>query len=324
MTIIQQHCLAHACAKLQTDCQPLRTREILTGETGVSPVVKANFYLCACRASRNVHALALSRGNRETNERECRRREKSRCNTEVSSCHKKFGETSVKTHEWDFPYPQSADNGLPGRFQEGVFVRSSCAQSLIGLSNDMTNISAALAMVITVFLTGHATAVLADEGVLYEEQRIGESVATGTGSEKVGADPMAYSGTKAIRVYLGVQTAFLTESGTVVKTYRISSGSSSTPTPRGIFQIHKKQDLRVSSQAVPYRMPNYMAFTKNLAFGLHGLPYLGKTRENSAYWNEAQDHIGTPVSHGCVRFLPEEAVEIYEWVEIGMPVFIEL
>lgn len=136
-------------------------------------------------------------------------------------------------------------------------------------------------------------------------------------------DPTVSSGAKAIWIYLEAQEASLTESGTVVKTYRISSGASATPTPKGEFKIHGKQELRVSGQAVPYRMPNYMAFTKNSAFGLHGLPYLGNSAASSAYWSEALSHIGIPVSHGCVRFLPEEASEIYAWADIGIPVFIQ-
>jgi hypothetical protein len=67
-----------------------------------------------------------------------------------------------------------------------------------------------------------------------------------------------------------------------------------------------------------------MAFTPNEAFGLHGLPYLGRAAEDSAYWREARAHIGIPVSHGCIRFLPEEAAEIYEWADVGTPVFIRI
>ena len=135
--------------------------------------------------------------------------------------------------------------------------------------------------------------------------------------------PIATSGsTKVIRIFLKSQMAYLLENGVVVKTYRISSGAPRTPTPTGNFQIYKKQPLRVSSLEVPYRMPNYMAFTENEAFGLHGLPYLGRAPEESAYWHEARSHIGIPVSHGCIRFLPEEAAEIYQWVDVGTQVFI--
>lgn len=187
----------------------------------------------------------------------------------------------------------------------------------------MTKLSATLAVVIALLLTGYAASVVAEAKSAYAENAIGESIFTGTGSEAEFLDPTVSSGAKAIWIYLGVQEAFLTEYGLVVKTYRISSGAPSTPTPQGEFQIYKKQDLRVSGQAVPYRMPNYMAFTKNAAFGLHGLPYLGGSAGTSAYWNEALSHIGIPVSHGCVRFLPDEAMEIYDWADVGIPVFIQ-
>lgn len=175
--------------------------------------------------------------------------------------------------------------------------------------------SAAPAVAIALFLTGHAMAML-DKST---DVRDLPAMVSATGS----IDPSIASGAKAIRIYLGAQQAYLMENGSVAKTYRISTGASSTPTPQGVFQIYRKQELRISKQAVPYRMPNYMAFTKNHAFGLHALPYLGGSAENSPYWREALDHIGTPVSHGCIRFLPEEAAEIYEWVEVGVPVIIE-
>jgi len=136
-------------------------------------------------------------------------------------------------------------------------------------------------------------------------------------------DPTVSSGAKAIWIYLGIQEAVLTESGIVVKTYQISSGAPATPTPRGVFKIYKKEELRVSGQAVAYRMPYYLSFTKNSAFGLHALPYLGDSAQNSWYWSEALSHIGIPVSHGCVRFLPEQAVELYKWADRGIPVFIQ-
>lgn len=189
----------------------------------------------------------------------------------------------------------------------------------------MKNLITALAVVTTFLVTGQAAAKIIDENVLNERRstRISERVMAGTGSEMKRLDPTVSSGAKAIVIFLGIQEAFLTESGVVMKTYRISSGAPSTPTPVGVFQIYQKEKLRVSSQAVAYRMPNYMAFTENDAYGLHGLPYLGDSSETSAYWNEALSHIGIPVSHGCVRFLPEEAVEIYQWADVGIPVIIQ-
>lgn len=179
-------------------------------------------------------------------------------------------------------------------------------RSLARLCCIMTSMLATLAAGLGIVLMGHGPAV-------------DIRGASGSESSALSAVP---AGEKAIWVFLGEQKAFLTESGTVIRTYRISSGAAQTPTPRGEFRIHKKQKLRISSQAVPYRMPYYMAFTESGSFGLHALPYLGASPETSWYWKEAYEHIGIPLSHGCIRFLPEEAVEVYEWANVGTPVYI--
>lgn len=199
----------------------------------------------------------------------------------------------------------------------------------------MKNMLAALAFVLTCALAGNAIVVFAQDGERITEHLSNlsgslmkliavEPIPTGTGSmvTQESLDPDVASHAKSIRIFLRQQRAYLLEYGKVVKTYRISSGAWETPTPRGNFRIHRKQTLRVTSKGVPYRMPNYMAFTPNEAFGLHALPYLGRAAEDSAYWREARTHIGIPVSHGCIRFLPEEAAEIYEWVDVGTKVFI--
>ncbi|HLC75670.1 MAG TPA: L,D-transpeptidase [Candidatus Peribacterales bacterium] len=127
---------------------------------------------------------------------------------------------------------------------------------------------------------------------------------------------------RGIYIDLSEQEATLFDENGIRTKYRVSSGAADTPTPRGQFKIHRKQTLRVSSQDVPYRMPNYMAFTESESHGLHALPYLGNGPESSAFWHEARTHIGRPVSHGCVRLLPEDAAALFEWAEVGMPVII--
>jgi lipoprotein-anchoring transpeptidase ErfK/SrfK len=130
------------------------------------------------------------------------------------------------------------------------------------------------------------------------------------------------SGSKVVYLDLSDQQALLTENGAVIAMYPISSGAAVTPTPRGEFQIHSKQELRISGRDLPYRMPHYMALTKDGEYGLHALPCLGNAATDSWYWQEAREHIGTPVSHGCVRLLPEDAEELFRWIDVGTPVFI--
>jgi hypothetical protein len=134
---------------------------------------------------------------------------------------------------------------------------------------------------------------------------------------------LAPIGRKAIYIDLSEQKATVIERGSIVAQYQVSSGAADTPTPKGEFEIHKKQKLRVSGLETPYRMPYYMAFTPNASHGLHALPYLGESPESSGYWQEAQSHIGIPVSHGCVRFLPEDAATIFDWAEVGTKVYIQ-
>jgi len=129
-------------------------------------------------------------------------------------------------------------------------------------------------------------------------------------------------GDLAIHIDLSEQMVSLIQDGEIVALYPVSSGKASTPTPTGKFQIHRKQTLRVSQQEIPYRMPNYMAFTPNQAYGMHALPYLGASASSSDFWQEALDHIGNPVSHGCVRLLPEDAAQLYSAIEVGTPLYI--
>lgn len=186
----------------------------------------------------------------------------------------------------------------------------------------MPYISIALTVILSTLLRASAVMALPEEE-LEIPQAIVQMVESGASVVPADLGPLSCSDAKVIYIYLRSQVAALLERGAVVKVYQISSGAPSTPTPRGVFQIHKKEELRVSGQDVPYRMPHYMAFTKNHAFGLHGLPYLGNSADSSAYWQEAQTHIGKPVSHGCVRFLPDDAAEIFAWAEVGTPVVIQ-
>jgi|GEM_PF-1962899 lipoprotein-anchoring transpeptidase ErfK/SrfK len=128
---------------------------------------------------------------------------------------------------------------------------------------------------------------------------------------------------KIIHIDLSEQKARVVSNDKIIKTYPVSSGAYETPTPQGEFQVHRKQELRISSQAVPYRMPYYIAFKQSGSHGLHALPYLGDNKESSLFWQEARSHIGIPVSHGCVRLLPEDIEELFGWAEIGTPIYIQ-
>lgn len=103
----------------------------------------------------------------------------------------------------------------------------------------------------------------------------------------------------------------------LVREYTVSTGTFRTPTPLGRFKILSKQELRIGKAKPHYRMPQFTMFTRQGA-GFHALPYLAN--DNGIFWNEALSHIGKRASHGCVRLLPEDAVDLYTLTEIDMEV----
>jgi len=127
-------------------------------------------------------------------------------------------------------------------------------------------------------------------------------------------------GEKSINVYLDTQKMKIKLGDYVVREFTISSGASSTPTPRGDFNIILKQETRVGGKAPHYIMPNFMMFD-NRGYGLHALPSL--RGRGDAFWTEAREHIGIPVSHGCVRMLPEESQFAFDFADIGTKIHIE-
>ena len=106
----------------------------------------------------------------------------------------------------------------------------------------------------------------------------------------------------------------------VVRKFPVSTGAPATPTPKGVTKIELKQEVRVGGQPPHYIMPKFMWFRAG-GYGFHALPSLGKP--NSGYfWEEALDHIGIPVSHGCVRLLPDDANFVFDFTEVGTTVVV--
>lgn len=95
--------------------------------------------------------------------------------------------------------------------------------------------------------------------------------------------------------------------------FSVSTGAASTPTIPGEYAIQNKYDRPWSSLASLW-MPYWMAFDG--PYGIHELP------EWPGGVKEGEDHLGTPVSHGCVRLPEGAAEELYNWSEVGTPVVI--
>lgn len=118
-----------------------------------------------------------------------------------------------------------------------------------------------------------------------------------------------------IDVNLAEQIMVLFEDGRAVQSYLISSGKRGMDTPKGEFSIHNKAP-RPWSKAYGLYMPNWMAFTADGKFGIHELP------EWPGGYKEGANHLGRPVSHGCIRLGVGAAQEVYDWTDTGTTVII--
>lgn len=99
---------------------------------------------------------------------------------------------------------------------------------------------------------------------------------------------------------------------TVVDCYPISSGKPGMATPTGTYNISEKDPRNWSS---PYSM--WLPFWQRVtgSYGIHELP-------ETSTWKETAEHLGTPVSHGCMRLGVGPAETVYNWTVVGTTVFI--
>lgn len=127
---------------------------------------------------------------------------------------------------------------------------------------------------------------------------------------------------KYVEINLKDQRMYLINGTTLEQTYIVSSGFWTTPTPVGRFHIVSKSP-RAYSAAFGLYMPYWQNFVDddgNQAplgeYGLHGLP------EWPNGYKEGENHLGVPVSHGCVRLGTGPDAFVYGWTDIGTPVMI--
>jgi len=96
--------------------------------------------------------------------------------------------------------------------------------------------------------------------------------------------------------------------------FPISTGKRGMETPAGRYAVIEKTPRRWSYMAKLW-MPYWLMFDAR-GFGIHELPE----------WNdgtkEGANHLGIPVSHGCVRLGVGSAEEIYNFVELGTKVYV--
>jgi len=120
---------------------------------------------------------------------------------------------------------------------------------------------------------------------------------------------------KYIDINLADQVMTVFNDGKALEAFRISSGQKGMETPVGQTKIFNKA-RRAFSKKYGLFMPYWMAITADGSRGLHELP------EWPNGYKEGMDHLGIPVSHGCVRLGIGAAEFVYNWADIGTPVVI--
>jgi vancomycin resistance protein YoaR len=105
------------------------------------------------------------------------------------------------------------------------------------------------------------------------------------------------------------------DGNTILNCYIISSGKPGMATPAGTFTINDKNPRHWSGKYGMW-LPWWQQF-KTGGWGLHELP-----ETDNPKWKEVPDHLGTPISHGCVRLGVGPAQELYNWTEMGTIVYI--
>lgn len=124
-------------------------------------------------------------------------------------------------------------------------------------------------------------------------------------------------------VSLSQQKITIINTDTVVAQYGISSGGWKTPTPIGTFYIFNKIKEAYSPDFKLW-MPDWNGLATSpdghgyLGYGLHAVVCWDKACTN----REGANHIGHPVSHGCIRVADDGIGYIYDQVPIGTPVVI--
>lgn len=118
---------------------------------------------------------------------------------------------------------------------------------------------------------------------------------------------------KYIDINLQNQIMTIFEDGKLLDAFLISSGKRGMDTPKGTHKIYNKT-LRTWSSKYGLYMPYWMSITPSGSHGIHELP------EWPGGYKEGQDHLGTPVSHGCVRLGVGAAGKVYMWADIGTSV----
>lgn len=168
----------------------------------------------------------------------------------------------------------------------------------------------------TVIVAGqNGTAIVGNTNELF--QQIGHHLLGGRGMQLTlpvksvpfqAITPTAFS--KLIEVNLTTKQLYAYQNGQLIRTFPVSAGKPSTPTPTGEFHIWTK----LTSQTMigpDYVQPNvpYVNYFDHSGDAIHGV-----------YWRPASVFGNVNTSHGCVGLQIPASEWIYNWAPIGTTV----
>ncbi|MEX2012150.1 MAG: L,D-transpeptidase family protein [Patescibacteria group bacterium] len=125
-----------------------------------------------------------------------------------------------------------------------------------------------------------------------------------------------------VDINLAKQKMTIVDGKKALRSFIISSGQAGLPTPKGVFYIKNKISLAQSRLYPGIWMRYWNALAKNPdgsgyeGYGIHDLPCFN----SSCTLIEGAAHLGSPVSHGCVRLGHENAIWFYANIPIKTPV----
>lgn len=126
---------------------------------------------------------------------------------------------------------------------------------------------------------------------------------------------------KFIEVNKSNQRAYLFENGKLIRELVISTGIT-WETPTGNFKVLNKVPMTISYSYIWY-MPWYLpigTINGSYYFGFHEIPY--QVSYNGMIYSRDPETIGSPATGGCIQLLKGQAKEVFDWAEVGMPVYI--
>ncbi len=132
-----------------------------------------------------------------------------------------------------------------------------------------------------------------------------------------GYDPLSTSTKKIVqRIEIDTKTQKLMYyvGGIAWREFTVSSGKPGMATPKGKFKIINKSP-KAWSKAYQLWMPYWLGLSHG-EFGIHELPLW------PSGYREGENHLGKPVSHGCVRLGIGPAQYLFDRVATGVEVTI--